>query len=107
MTLPMKFSIITPTYKRASLLERAVQSVVRQTYANWEMIISNDSPDDPSYKTFLSSERDSRIRYYVNDMNRGVNYSRNFALDNVAKDSDWVVFFWMTMIILHPMHSKS
>ena len=88
----MKFSIITPTYKRRDLLERAIQSVLYQAYAKWEMVIVNDSPDDNSYQAFASSITDPRIHYYVNDENRGVNYSRNRALDTVSKDSDWVIF---------------
>lgn len=88
----MKFSIITPTYKRRVLLDRAVQSVVSQSYTDWEMIIVNDSPDDFSYQAFTSSITDPRIQYYVNDTNRGVNYSRNRALDTLSKDSDWVIF---------------
>lgn len=88
----MKFSIITPTYKRRDLLERAIQSVLRQTYTEWEMIIVNDSPDDSSYKTPHSFLKDPRIHYYVNDANRGVNYSRNRAIDSVSKDSDWIIF---------------
>jgi glycosyltransferase involved in cell wall biosynthesis len=88
----MKFSIITPTYKRRDLLERAIKSVLSQTYTDWEMIIINDSPNDPEYQTFASSIPDPRIHYYVNDINSGVNYSRNRALDNLSRDSDWVVF---------------
>lgn len=88
----MKFSIITPTYKRKELLERTMRSILSQAYADWEMIIVNDSPDDSSYQTFPSSITDPRIHYLVNDTNRGVNYSRNRALDNVSKDSDWVIF---------------
>lgn len=88
----MKFSIITPTYKRGGLLARAVNSVLHQSYTDWEMIIVNDSPDDSSYSVFASSIADPRIHYYVNDVNRGVNYSRNRALDSVSKDSDWVIF---------------
>lgn len=88
----MKFSIITPTYKRKDLLIRTIQSVLRQSFTDWEMIIVNDSPDDPSYKAFSSLINDSRINYYVNDINRGVNFSRNRGLDNISKDSDWVIF---------------
>lgn len=88
----MKFSIITPTYKRSKLLERAVESVQKQLHSDWEMIIINDSPEDHSYDDFTDSVPDSRIRYYSNDTNRGVNYSRNRALDIAAKDSDWVIF---------------
>ncbi|MFA5997305.1 MAG: glycosyltransferase family 2 protein [Candidatus Paceibacterota bacterium] len=88
----MKFSIITPTYKRADKLTRAVESVLNQTYTNWEMIIVNDSPDDVSYSSFENSISDPRIIYLNNEQNSGVNYSRNRALDNISKDSDWVIF---------------
>ena len=88
----MKFSIITPTYKRRDLLKRAIQSVLRQTYTEWEMLIVNDSPDDQSHQSFATSIADPRIHYFVNDTNRGVNYSRNRALDSISEDSDWVVF---------------
>jgi glycosyltransferase involved in cell wall biosynthesis len=88
----MKFSIITPTYRRADMLRRAVASVVAQTYSDWEMIIVNDSPDDASYQDFASSINDPRISYHVNPINKGVNFSRNYALDKVSADSKWVIF---------------
>lgn len=88
----MKFSIITPTHKRVDNLIRAVNSVLAQTYTDWEMIVVNDSPNDTSYETFTSSINDSRIHYHVNDTNRGVNYTRNLALDKVSADSKWVIF---------------
>lgn len=88
----MKFSIITPTFKRKELLERAVSSLLAQTYKDWEMIIVNDSPHDENYNDFASSLNDQRIRYYKNDINRGVNFSRNYALDNLSADSTWVIF---------------
>ena len=88
----MKFSIITPTYRRKDLLARAVTSLQNQTYKDWEMIIVNDSPYDETYKAFASSINDPRIRYFINDTNRGVNFSRNFALDRISAGSTWVIF---------------
>lgn len=88
----MKFSIITPTFKRKELLKRAVASLQAQTYKDWEMLIVNDSPYDESYKEFAVSLNDARIRYYCNDSNHGVNYSRNFALERISADSKWVIF---------------
>lgn len=88
----MKFSIITPTHRRSELLQRAVTSVLNQTYKDWEIIIVNDSPQDETYFSFVASINDPRIRYYVNDRNRGVNFSRNFALENLSADSKWVIF---------------
>jgi glycosyltransferase involved in cell wall biosynthesis len=88
----MRFSIITPTYKRSQKLLRAVRSVQSQTYQDWEMIIVNDSPQDETYASFASSINDPRIHYHVNRINSGVNFTRNFALDHVSADSKWVIF---------------
>lgn len=88
----MKFSIITPTFKRSSELTKAVTSLLNQTYTDWELLIINDSPTDEGYFNFTSSLNDSRIRYFVNDRNRGVNFSRNFGLDHLSADSKWVIF---------------
>lgn len=56
------------------------------------MIIVNDSPDDTSYLLLEKTISDPRIIYLKNKLNSGVNFSRNRALDAVAKDSDWVIF---------------
>jgi glycosyltransferase involved in cell wall biosynthesis len=88
----MKFSIITPTFKRSEALARAVASVKAQTYVDWEMVIINDSPTDETYFSFVGTINDPRIRYFVNDRNRGVNFSRNFGLDHLGADSKWVIF---------------
>lgn len=87
----MKFSIITPTFRRKELLTRAVNSLLAQTYKDWEMIIVNDSPHDEEYLAFSSSINDPRIHYHVNSSNKGVNYSRNFAIDHVSADSKWIL----------------
>lgn len=88
----MRFSIITPTYKRADKLVRAVDSLLHQTYTDWEMIIVNDSPKDMSYNTFTSSINDPRIHYHINTVNSGVNFTRNLALSKVSADSKWIIF---------------
>lgn len=88
----MRFSIITPTYKRADKLARAVASLQSQTYSDWEMIIINDSPNDESYTSFASSVNDPRIHYHVNRTNSGVNFTRNFALEKVSAESKWIIF---------------
>lgn len=111
----MKFSIITPTFRRKELLTRAVHSALSQTYRDWEMIIVNDSPHDEEYREFAMSINDPRIRYHINDTNKGVNYSRNLALEKVSADSRWVIFLddddylapdtlatFSRLIMLHP-----
>lgn len=88
----MKFSIITPTHRRKEKLERAVASLLAQTYKDWELIIINDSPHDETYQAFSSSINDARIHYHVNPKNSGVNFSRNHGLDKISADSKWVIF---------------
>lgn len=88
----MKFSIITPTYKRSNLLERAIYSAIHQKHQEWEMIIIIDSPDDTSYDVIMQKYSDPRIIYIKNNNNFGVNASRNRGLNSLAKDSSYVIF---------------
>lgn len=89
------FTIITPTYKRAEQLKRAVNSVQSQTFSTWNMIIVNDSPDDTSYADIEKHiALDSRIVYLKNPVNSGVNASRNSALEYTQKKfpDSWILF---------------
>lgn len=88
----MKFSIITPTYRRSEKLTRAVNSLLAQTYKNWEMIIINDSPKDEEYRSFEQSINDQRIHYHKHTINQGVNAARNTGLEKISADSKWVIF---------------
>ena len=89
----MKFTIITPTYNRPDELARAVESVLGQTYQDFQMVIINDSPDY-DYTSFENKYiSNDKIIYIKNNKNSGVNFSRNTALEK-AKDleSDYVIF---------------
>ena len=94
----MKYSIIIPTYKRQEKLKRAIQSVLDQK-GNFDIqiIIINDSPDyDYSmFESWLVDMKNSSTRsivYNKNTENKGVNFSRNYALTLVAEDSSYVIF---------------
>lgn len=90
----MKFSIITPTYKRPKELIRAVNSVINQEgNIDWEMIIVNDSPDH-DYSEFENGGfiKNNKIKYLKNTENKGVNFSRNFALDKLNTKTDYIIF---------------
>lgn len=67
-------SVIIPTYNRPGLLQRAVQSVLNQTYQNFEIIVVDDNSDDDLSEI---TRQDSRIQFLRNEENRGANYSRN------------------------------
>lgn len=76
-------SIIIPTYNRERLLPRAIESVRRQTYENWELLIVDDRSSDNTeslVKKYLSI--DNRIRYLKNERKKGPAGARNFGILN-------------------------
>ncbi len=84
-------SIITPTYNCARFIDATIQSVLRQSYQNWEMIISDDCSTDDTFsvvKPFLDS--DHRIIYIRNNENSGAAISRNNALRRAR--GRWIAF---------------
>lgn len=76
-------SVIMPTYNRAYIIRTAIQSVLEQTYSNWELIIVDDGSEDET-KQILQEYKDERIKVLINDSNKGANYSRNRGGD-IAK----------------------
>lgn len=68
-------SVAIPTYNRPSYLKQAIESAVRQTYRNIEIIVlDNCSPENP--QAIINSFQDPRIRFYRNATNLGM--ARNF-----------------------------
>jgi len=69
-------SVVMLTYKRADLVSNAINSILNQTYKDFEFIILNDgSPDNTD--EVIAKYKDNRIRYYKNSKNMGIAYSRN------------------------------
>lgn len=76
-----KVSIILPTYNRGYIISRAIESVLKQTYLNWELIVVDDgSKDDTEDK--VKAFEDSRIRYIHYEENCGGNHARNLGMKN-------------------------
>ena len=73
-------SIIMPTYKRAKVILNAVESVLAQTYKNWELVVVDDGGKDNTGEV-LNGLQDSRIKYYELPENKGVSTARNKALE--------------------------
>lgn len=76
------FSIIVPLYNKVEYVERAINSILNQTYQNFEIIIVNDGSSDGGEKK-AESISDTRIRV-VNQRNQGVSIARNSGAD-IAK----------------------
>ena len=84
-------SIITPTFNCGKFIVETIDSILSQTYAKWELIISDDCSTDNTkevIKPYL--EKDTRIKYICNVKNSGAAVTRNNAL-RVAKGK-WIAF---------------
>lgn len=82
-------SIIIPTYKRDTLLDKAVQSAINQTYTNIEIIVVDDNNPNTEYRTrtkqIISKYKgDSKVKYIELEKNSGGCVARNIGM-NVAK----------------------
>lgn len=78
-------TIITPNYNCEKYISQTIESVLAQTYSNWELIIVDDCSTDKSYQIALDyASKDKRIKVIKNDTNSGAAISRNKALD-IAK----------------------
>jgi glycosyltransferase involved in cell wall biosynthesis len=81
MSLPF-FSIVVPTYNRASFLHRSIASVQAQSFADWELLIVDDGSVDHTKEIVESyAKEDGRIRYF-NQKNQGASAARNQGLQN-------------------------
>lgn len=75
-------SIIVPCYMQAHFLGEALQSVLDQTYGNWECIIVNDgSPDNTELVAKQWIEKDARFKYLYKE-NGGLSSARNTGIKN-------------------------
>jgi teichuronic acid biosynthesis glycosyltransferase TuaG len=88
---PSLVSIITPAYRCAGVVGETIQSVLDQTYCDWEMLIAEDcSPDDTRAVVRDWTNRDARLRLIEMPCNGGPAAARNRALE-VARGR-WIAF---------------
>ena len=87
-------SIIMPSYNTAPYIAESINSVVAQTYADWELIIVDDASTDNTDEVVSTAkchcERSEAIIYLKNNHNRGAAYSRNRALREAK--GRWIAF---------------
>lgn len=73
------FSIIIPAYNNAHTINRTLESVVKQTFTNWELIIVDDGSTDDTEKQISPFLEDQRIKY-TRQENQGVTVARNHGV---------------------------
>ena len=75
-------SIIMPSYNCEKYIEESIQSVINQTYPNWELLVVDDCSTDHTAEIIRRcSELDSRVHGYYLKENSGAAAARNFAIE--------------------------
>lgn len=83
-------SIIMPSYNTAKFISETIESVLAQTYTDWELIIVDDCSTDNTDEVVKSFLSDDRIKYIKNEKNSGAAFSRNRALCEAK--GKWIAF---------------
>lgn len=81
-----------PVYNAGQYLAQAIDSILNQTFRDWELILINDGSTDNSEEIILRYEQyeDSRIYYYKNPENKGLIYTRNLLIEKA--DGKYIAF---------------
>lgn len=82
-------SIIMPSWNTERFIAETIQSVIDQTYKNWEMIIVDDCSKDNT-DAVVASFKDNRIKYLHNEKNLGAALTRNKAMREAQ--GEWIAF---------------
>lgn len=82
-------SIVTASYNYAQYIGETIQSVLNQTYSDWELVIVDDCSSDNSVEV-IKSFKDDRIKLFVNEKNLGLKGTVKRGIE--LAQGDWVVF---------------
>ncbi|MBQ8268527.1 MAG: glycosyltransferase family 2 protein [Clostridia bacterium] len=83
-------SIIMPSYNTGRFIKETIESVLAQSYSDWELILVDDCSKDNTDEVVSQYLADARIRYIKNETNSGAAVSRNRALREAK--GKWIAF---------------
>lgn len=87
-----KVSVLMPIWNtREEHLREAMESILNQTFSDFEYLILNDSPDNTKLDEIVASYNDPRIRYARNEQNMGITPSRNKLLQ--MAEGEYIAIF--------------
>ena len=94
MTKQPLVSVIMPVYNGTKYLGEAIDSILKQTYNNFEFIIIDDHSTDKSWEMVLDyAKKDKRIKPYRNAKNSGIVYTRNKGFKLMNKKAKYIAIF--------------
>jgi glycosyltransferase involved in cell wall biosynthesis len=90
-----KISIIMPTYNRKKIIPKSIESVLSQSFQDWELIIVNDGGEDIS--SVIQKYKDKRIKYFVKEngglssaLNKGIEFAKANLIALLDDDDLWI-----------------
>jgi glycosyltransferase involved in cell wall biosynthesis len=86
----MLVSVIIPTYNRGHLLKRAVNSVLQQTFRDFELIVVDDASQDNTGPSKFLKDHADKLSYFCLPAHRGVSAARNFGVKKSR--GEWIAF---------------
>jgi GalNAc5-diNAcBac-PP-undecaprenol beta-1,3-glucosyltransferase len=86
--MPPRVSLIIPTFNRASLVTRAIDSAIGQTYANVEVIVVDDGSTDDTRTVLARYAEEPRVRVIHLGRNLGVTGAKNAGLASLPTETD-------------------
>jgi glycosyltransferase involved in cell wall biosynthesis len=102
MKMNPEISVVIPTYNRSKILQRAINSIISQTFQHWELIVVDDCSTDNTFDIVkLFTARDKRIQYYKLERNSGANAARNFGSKYASSD---IISFLDSDDEMHPLN---
>ena len=83
-------SVIMPSWNTGRFIAESIESVLAQTYTNWELLIVDDCSTDNTDEVVKPYLEDKRIKYFKNEKNSGAALSRNRATREAQ--GEWIAF---------------
>lgn len=86
----VKYSVIVPVFNAEKTINRCLDSIIEQTYKDWELLLIDDGSSDNSFAICSDySKRDRRIKVFQQE-NRGPSVARNIGLNHAV--GEWICF---------------
>ncbi|MBQ3311752.1 glycosyltransferase family 2 protein [bacterium] len=85
-----KVSVITTSYNYSEYISQTIESVLAQTFSDWELIIVDDASTDNSVEIIKSFLNDKRIKLVVHDKNKGLREAIKTGLEQAQ--GEWIAF---------------
>lgn len=74
-------TIAIPAYNCEEYIDYAIQSVINQTYKNWELLLLDDGSTDGTLKKLKTYQTDNRIKVISDGLNKGLVFRLNQSID--------------------------